>query len=96
MKPPAWEKKAVAKRRLPFDLSKAMISGDTIASYEAKIYNPAREDMSATMIAGSSNTNTIVYVWIQVGSADIVYSLELKVTTTLGEIIWDSLAIAVK
>jgi hypothetical protein len=95
MIPSAWTKQPSMKRRLPFDASKALISGDTIASYEAKIFNEAGVDLSATMIAGSSNTTTVVYVWIQGGITETIYYLRVRVTTALGEIIEDDLVINV-
>src|SRR3990172_2787779 len=96
MRPSTWEKQPWMKRRLPFDLSIAMITGDTIASFEAKIYNAAGQDQSATMIAGSSNTDTIIYVWIQGGTHGTSYFLTLKTTTTLGELIEDDLIVIVR
>jgi hypothetical protein len=95
MIPATYTKQPSEKRRLAFDASKALIAGDTIASYEAKIFNAAGEDLSATMIAGSSNTNIIVYVWIQGGSG-AAYFLRIRITTTLGELIEDDLSIIVR
>ena len=95
MIPLSWTKQPSEKRRLAFDASKALITGDTIASYEAKIFNAAGEDLSATMIAGSSNTDTIVYVWIQAGTTETSYFLRIKITTTLGEVIEDDLVVVV-
>ncbi len=96
MKPPTWTKQPSMKRRLPFDLSRSMISGDTIAAYEAKIFNAAGEDLSAAMIAGSSNTTTVVYVWVQAGTNGNTYYLRIRVTTTLGELLEDDLSIIVR
>ncbi len=98
MIPASWKKQPSEKRRLAFDASKAMITGDTIpsSSYEAKIFNAAGDDLSATMLAGSSNTDTVVYVWVQAGTSGLVYFLRVKITTTLGEIIEDDLAVIVK
>lgn len=96
MNPLTWTKQPSEKRRLPFDASKALLSGDTIASYEAKIFNEAGEDLSAAMIASSTNTDTIVYVWIQAGVKDTRYFLRIKITTTLGEIIEDDLVLIVQ
>lgn len=96
MRPASWTKQPSVKRRLPFDASASLLSGDTIASYEAKIFNAAGTDLSATMIAGSSNTDTIVYVWIQGGTTGTVYFLRIRITTTLGELIEDDLAVIVK
>ncbi len=96
MKPATWEKQPWMKRRLPFNLSTAMITGDTISSVEAKIYNGAGQDLSATMIAGTSNTDTIVYVWVQAGTHGTSYFLRIRVTTTLGELIEDDLNIIVR
>jgi hypothetical protein len=96
MKPATWTKQPYPKRRLPFNLSKSMISGDTIATFDAKIFDSAGEDLSATMIAGSSNTDTVVYVWVQGGEDGSVYFLRIRVTTTMGEVIEDDLAIIVK
>ena len=95
MRPPAWQKQPSMIRRLPFDVSGSMISGDTIASYEAKIFNAAGQDLSATMIAASSNTDTIVYVWVQAGATETTYFLRIKITTTLGEVIEDDLVITI-
>ena len=96
MNPPSWTKQPSEKRRLAFDATKAMITGDTVASFEAKIFNAAGEDLSATMLAGSSNTDYIVYVWVQTGETYKTYNLRVKITTTLGEIIEDDLAVAVQ
>jgi hypothetical protein len=52
-------------------------------------------DLSATMIAGSSNTDTLIYVWIQAGITGIFF-LKGKALTTLGEIIEDDLAVQVR
>jgi len=95
MKPQIWEKQPSIKRRLPFDASKALISGDTIASYEAKIFNNLGEDLSATMLAGSSNTDTMIYIWVQAGAAGQTYFLRIRITTTMGEVIEDDLAVRV-
>lgn len=96
MNPSTWKKQPSEKRRLAFDASKAMIAGDTIASYETKIFNAAGEDLSATMIAGSSNTDAIIYVWIQAGANGMTYYLRVRITTTMGEIIEDDLAVIVQ
>jgi hypothetical protein len=96
MRPATWTKQPSIKRRLPFDLSTSMITGDTIASYEAKIFDAAGDDLSATMIAGSTNTTTIVYAWVQGGTSGMVYFLRIKITTTMGEIIEDDLAVVVR
>ena len=93
MIPPRWQKQVWPKRRLPFDASKSMISGDTIDSYEVKIFNVAGDDLSTTMIAGSTNTDTVVYVWIQGGATGAVYFLRIRIITTLGERIEDDLTI---
>ncbi len=96
MNPSTWKKQPSEKRRLAFDLSKAMITGDTIASYEAKIFTAAGADLSATLLAGSSNTTTIVYVWVQAGTNGTTYYLRVRITTTFGEIIEDDLAVIVQ
>ena len=96
MRPPTWEKQPWMKRRLPFDLSTAMITGDTISSVEAKIYNAAGEDLSATMLAGVTNTTTVVYVWVQAGTTGTSYFLRVRITTTLGEQIEDDLNVIVR
>jgi hypothetical protein len=96
MIPPSWTKQPSEKRRLAFDASRALITGDTIASYEAKIFDAAGVDLSATMIAGSSNTDTLIYVWVQAGTTGLVYFLRVRITTTLGEIIEDDLAVNVR
>ena len=96
MKPPTWEKQPWMKRRLPFNLSTAMITGDSILSFEAKIYNAAGDDLSGTMLAGQSNTDTIAYVWVQGGTTGTSYFLRVRVTTTLGELIEDDLNVIVK
>jgi hypothetical protein len=96
MIPSRWEKQVWPKRRLPFDASGAMISGDTILSYEVKIFNGAGDDLSATMLAGSTNTDTIVYVWVQAGTSGTVYFLRIRIITTLGEQIEDDLAIMIR
>jgi hypothetical protein len=95
MIPPTWKKQPSEKRRLPFDASKALLTGDTIATYEAKIFNAAGDDLSATMIAASSNTETIVYIWVQGGTTEISYFLRIRITTTLGEVIEDDLVVNV-
>ena len=96
MKPASWTKQPSEKRRLAFDASLALITGDTIASFEAKIFNAAGTDLSATMIAGSSNTDTVVYVWVQAGANDKKYYLRIRITSTLGEIIEDDLEIFIR
>jgi hypothetical protein len=96
MNPLTWTKQPSEKRRLPFDASKALLSGDTISSFEAKIFNEEGEDLSSTMIANSSNTETIVYVWVQAGDTGNRYYLRIKITTTQGEIIEDDLVLTVK
>ncbi len=96
MIPASWNKQPSEKRRLDLDASRALISGDTIDSYEAKIFNAAGTDLSATMIAGSTNTITAVYVWIQGGTSGVVYFLRVRIITAMGEIIEDDLAIIVK
>jgi hypothetical protein len=76
-----------------------MIMGDTILSsggVEAKIYNAAGEDLSATMLAGITNSDTVVYVWVQGGTHGTSYFLRIRVTTTLGELIEDDLNVIVK
>lgn len=95
MVPPSWRKQPSEKRRLAFDATKALIAGDTIDSYEAKIFNAAGEDLSATIIAASTNTDTVVYVWVQAGTTGLSYFLKIKITTTFGEIIEDDLALEV-
>jgi hypothetical protein len=95
MNPSSYTKQPSEKRLLAFDLSLALISGDTIAAVEAKIFNEAGQDLSATMIAGSSKSDTVVYVWVQAGSTDLNYYLRVKATTALGEIIEDDLLIRV-
>jgi len=96
MRPPTWEKQPWVKRRLPFDVSGAMITGDTISSVEASIYNAAGVDLSGTMLAGVTNTTTIVYVWVQGGTHGTSYFLRVRVTTTLGELIEDDLNVIVR
>ncbi len=96
MIPATWTKQPSEKRRLAFDASLSMITADTIASYEAKIFNAAGADQSATMIAGSSNTDTVIYVWVQGGTTGLTYYLRVKITTTMGEIIEDDLVIIVR
>jgi hypothetical protein len=96
MRPVSWTKQPSVKRRLPFDASASLLTGDTIATYEVKIFNAAGEDLSATMIAGSSKTDTIVYVWIQAGTTGSIYFLRVKIMTTMGEIIEDDLAVVVR
>jgi hypothetical protein len=96
MIPPFWTKQPSMKRRLSFDASKTMIVGDTIASHEAKIFNPAGQDISDTMLAGSANTDTVVYIWVQAGTNGSTYYLRIKITTTSGEIIEDDLSVIVK
>jgi hypothetical protein len=96
MNPLTWTKQPSEKRRLPFDASKALLAGDTIASHEAKIFNETGEDLSSTMIAESSNTTTIVYVWVQAGATGNRYYLRIKITTTLGEVIEDDLVLIVQ
>jgi len=95
MNPPSWSKQPSEKRSLALDASRALMTGDTIASYEAKIFNEAGDDLSLTMIAGSSNTSTIVYVWVQAGTNGTTYYLRVKITTTMGEVIEDDLAVKV-
>ena len=96
MNPSTYTKQPSEKRRLAFDASLALITGDTIASYEAKIFNAAGADLSATMIAGSSNTDTVVYVWVQAGATGLTYYLRVKITTTMGEVIEDDLNVIVR
>ncbi len=95
MNPLTWTKQPSEKRRLAFDAVNALISGDTIAAYEAKIFNAAGADLSATMIAGSSKTDTVVYVWVQAGTTGLQYFLKIKITSTLGEVIEDDLVVNV-
>jgi hypothetical protein len=96
MRPSTWEKQPWMKRRLAFDISTAMITGDTIDSFEAKIYDSAGNDLSATMLAGSSKDDTVAYVWVQGGTSGSSYFLRLRITTTLGELIEDDLNIIVR
>ena len=96
MNPPSWTKQPSEKRRLAFDASKALITGDTIDSFEAKIFDSEAVDLSATMISGSSNTTTIIYIWVQAGSTGLVYFIRIKITTVLGEVIEDDLAVKVE
>jgi hypothetical protein len=96
MNPSSWTKQPSEKRRLAFSASNALITADTIASYEAKIFNAAGDDLSATMLAGSSNTDTTVYVWVQAGTSGITYFLRVKIKTTMGEVIEDDLAVVVR
>jgi len=96
MNPPSWTKQPSEKRRLAFDASKTLIAGDTISSFDAKIFDSEGVDLSATMISGSSNTTTIVYIWVQAGTTGLVYFLRIKITTVLGELIEDDLAVKVE
>lgn len=95
MIPLSWSKQPSEKRSLAIDASRALITGDTIASYEVKIFDEAGTDCSLAMIAGSSNTSAIIYVWVQAGTSGLDYFLRVKITTTLGEIIEDDLNVIV-
>ena len=96
MIPALWTKQPAEKRRLKLDASDALISGDTIASQSTKVITAAGVDMSATMLAGVTSDTTSVYPWVQGGTTGVVYYLRVRITTTLGEIIEDDLAIKVQ
>jgi hypothetical protein len=96
MNPSTWKKQPSEKRRLALDATLALITGDTIAVFEAKIFDGTGTDLSATMLAGSSNTDTAVYVWIQDGMDGMTYFLRVRITTALGEVIEDDLEVDVQ
>jgi hypothetical protein len=96
MIPALWTKQPAEKRKLKLDAANSLISGDTIASCEVKVFNAQGQDLSATMLAGVTNDTTAVYAWVQAGATATIYYLRVKITTTLGEIIEDDLAVKVQ
>jgi len=97
MKPYIFRKRASEKRKLEFDLSLSLAAEDTVSSVTSAIITDSNGvDVSATMISGSpSVVSPYVYVTVQAGTLGKTYTLTLKITTTNGDIIEDSLTIEV-
>jgi hypothetical protein len=96
MIPLSFTKDSDSKIQLTFDISKTLITGDSISSITAKVYNSAGVDVSTTMVHASSFLGTDVYVTFKSGTDKADYKLELTINTTLGEIIQDTLKILVR
>lgn len=96
MKPYTWTKQPAETRKLEFDATKSLASGDTISSVSANIFS-GDTDVSATMISGSPTiSGSKVYITITGGTDGSTYWLRIRITTAAGELIEDDLKIFVK
>ena len=96
MNPYKWSKQPAERRRLEFDASKSLISGDAVLSATAVMYD-GDVDVSSSMISGSPTVITPkVYVIVLAGTDGKLYNLKVQITTTLGEVIEDDLEISIK
>jgi hypothetical protein len=95
VKPYTYSKQPAETRKLEFDASKSLVTGDSILSVAAAMWD-GDTDVSATMISGSSTiSGTKIYTTITGGTDGTTYWLRLRITTTLGEIIEDDLKIII-
>lgn len=97
MNPYSYKKQPSDKRKLEFDPSKALATGDSVVSATAVIYTDIEStDVSSSMISGTPViSGGKIYVTVQGGTSGITYWLKLTATTANGDIIEDDLKLFV-
>jgi hypothetical protein len=96
MKPYKWEKQPWEKRKLEFDFTLSLATGDSVASVSGATMWSGTTDVSSEMISGDpSISSNKVYVTVYGGTDGTTYNLRLRVVTTNGDQIEDDLDVVV-
>lgn len=99
MRPSGWVKKsAYLKRTLEIDVTPALRTGDILASIHEVIVQTANgEDVTSTMLEGTPTiSGNIVKPVIYGGTSGVHYKVIVRVLTTLGDALEDTLNIFVE
>lgn len=98
MQPSAWKKRSSwMERKLEFNAAKALATGDSIASIDSIVMLDASGvDVSASMIIPPYySAGAKIYVEVSGGTAGQTYTLRIRLNTTNGDKVEDSLIIKV-
>ena len=98
MIPSTWIKQAWELRKLEFDPTDALATGDSLSTVDSvKVYDSLGVDKSTDMIDGTPQiSGGKLYVSIKAGDAGQYYWLRIRVNTTNGDKIEDDLKIKCK
>ncbi len=98
MVPSTWIKQTWEVRKLEFDPTDALATGDSLSSVDTvKVYDSTGADKSTDMIEGSPQiSGGKLYIVIKAGNAGEYYWLRIRVNTTNGDKIEDDLKVKVK
>lgn len=98
MKPDTFTKNSWEKRKLEFDVINALASGDSVASISAvTVWRDSDSvETTSTMLSGTpSKSGNKVYANIQGGTDGVTYRVRVRVITTNGDYIEDTLHLVV-
>lgn len=96
MKPAIFKKHVWEERRLEFDVSDALALGDSLASITGVAVLLDDEEQSAMLSGAASSSGNKVYQVITGGVADNRYIIRVRIVTTNGDKIEDSVIMLVE
>ena len=85
LNPPTYTKQPWEEETISIDFTNR-ITGDSVLSATVKIYDSDEKDVTATMLDSSSVASPYVYAKIKAGTPGGRWNIQIRVTTTNGDL----------